>query len=159
MEQANRKLQSEYLSRTMTTDLATEFVLPDYQPEIKRLLRVRAIPLPPDQYLGGSTAEFSGTVEFQVLYAAEDSSLWCVTRREDYRLSCPFDVNDEFDLSEGFVCDVKTDVEGVSGRVLAPRSNCTPTVRFPPICPRMPKAFWTFSPPRASGWAKARPLP
>ncbi len=121
MEQANRKLQSEYLSRTMTTDLATEFVLPDYQPEIKRLLRVRAIPLPPDQYLGGSTAEFSGTVEFQVLYAAEDSSLWCVTRREDYRLSCPFDVNDEFDLSEGFVCDVKTDVEGVSGRVLAPR--------------------------------------
>ena len=121
MEPTTQKMQSEYLSRTMTTDLATEFILPDYQPEIKRLLRVRAVPLAVDQYLGGSAAEFSGAVEFQALYAAEDASLWCVTKREDYRLSCPFDANGEFDLSEGLVCDVKTDVEGISGRVLAPR--------------------------------------
>ena len=95
--------------------------MPDYQPEIKRLLRVRAIPLPVDQYLGGSAAELSGAVEFQALYAAEDGSIWCVTKREDYRLSCPFEADGNFDLSDGLVCDVKTDVEGVSGRVLAPR--------------------------------------
>ena len=113
MDQNDQKLQGELVS--------PEFILPDYQPEIKRLLRVRALPLPVDQYIGGSAAEFSGAVEFQALYAAEDGSLWCVTRREDYRLSCPFEADGGFDLSDGIVCDVKTDVEGVSGRVLAPR--------------------------------------
>lgn len=120
MEQNNRKLQGELVARGFSTDLAAEFLLPDYQPEIKRLLRVRAIPLPVDQYVGGSAAELSGAVEFQALYAAEDSSLWCVTKREDYRLSCPFEAGD-FDLSEGLVCDVKTEIGDVSGRVLAPR--------------------------------------
>ena len=98
MEQNNRNLQGELVARGFSTDLAAEFLLPDYQPEIKRLLRVRAIPLPVDQYVGGSAAELSGAVEFQALYAAEDSSLWCVTKREDYRLSCPFEAGD-FDLS------------------------------------------------------------
>lgn len=121
MEQSNQKLQAELLSRGFTTDLAAEFILPDYQPEIKRLLRVRAVPLPVDQYIGGSAAELSGAVEFQALYAAEDGSIWCVTKREDYRLSCPFEADGDFDLSDGLVCDVKTDVEGASGRVLAPR--------------------------------------
>ena len=121
MEQNQQKLQGELVSRGFSTDLAAEFILPDYQPEIKRLLRVRALPLPVEQYLGGSAAELSGAVEFQALYAAENGALWCVTRREDYRLSCPFDAAEGFDLSEGLVCDVKTDVEGVSGRVLAPR--------------------------------------
>lgn len=120
MEQNNQKLQGELVSRGFSTDLAAEFLLPDYQPEIKRLLRVRAIPLPVEEYIGGSAAELSGAVEFQALYAAEDSSLWCVTKREDYQLSCPFD-GDGFDLSDGLVCDVKTEVEGVSGRVTAPR--------------------------------------
>ncbi len=121
MEQTNQTLQAELLFRAFSTDLTAEFVLPDYQPEIKRLLRVRAVPLPVEQYLGGSAAELSGAVEFQALYAAEDGSLWCVTRREDYRLSCPFEASGDFDLSNGLVCDVKTAVDGVSGRVSAPR--------------------------------------
>ncbi len=121
MEQNNQKLQGELMSNGFTTDLAAEFVLPDYQPEIKRLLRVRAVPLPVEQYLGGSAAELSGAVEFQALYAAEDSSLWCATKREEYRLSCPFEAGADFDLSDGLVCDVKTEIEGVSGRVSAPR--------------------------------------
>ena len=119
MEQEAQKLQGELFSKTFSTDLAAEFILPDYQPEIKRLLRVRAIPLPVDQYLGASAAEFSGTVEFQALYAAEDHSLWCVTKREDYQLSCPFDGTG--DLDDVPVCDVRTETEGVSGRVTAPR--------------------------------------
>lgn len=120
MERNDRKIQGELISRGFTSELAADFLLPDYQPEIKRLLRVRAIPLPTEEYVGGAAAELSGAVEFQALYAAGDGSLWCVTKREDYRLSCPFDAAGA-DLSDGLICDVKTEVEGVSGRVTAPR--------------------------------------
>lgn len=121
MEQEGKKLQGELFSRGFSTDLAAEFVLPDYQPEIKRLLRVRALALPVDQYIGAAGAELSGAVEFQALYAAGDDSLWCVTKREDYQLSCPIEATDEFDLSDAPVCEIQTETEGVSGRVLAPR--------------------------------------
>ena len=121
MERNDKQMQSEAGLRNLGTDLTSEFVLPDYRPEIKRLLRVTAVPLPADKYIGGSSVELSGTVEFQVLYAATDGSLWCVTQREDYRLSCPMDLSPEFHTANGLVCDIQTDTENASGRVMAPR--------------------------------------
>lgn len=110
--------QTELFSRGFTTEVAAEFTLPDYQPEIKRLLRVRAIPQPVEQYVGGSAAELTGAVEFQILYAAEDGSPWCVVRREDYHLTCPLDPDG---VSGTPILDVETLVEAPSGRVSAPR--------------------------------------
>ena len=121
MERNDKHLQSETGEKNLGTDIASEFVLPDYRPEIKRLLRVKAIPLPIDKYIGGSAAELAGTVEFQVLYAATDGSLWCVTQREEYRLTCPIDLAPDFSTANGLVCDVQTETENAAGRVLAPR--------------------------------------
>ena len=91
MERDDRMMQVEVCSRDLGTDVTAEFTLPDYRPEIKRLLRVKAVPLPVDKYVGGNAVELSGAVEFQALYAAADGTLWCVTQREDYRASCPLD--------------------------------------------------------------------
>lgn len=121
MERNDRQMQSEAGERNLGTEVTSEFVLPDYRPEIKRLLRVKAVLLPIDKYIGGSAAELSGTVEFQALYAAADGSLWCVTQREDYRLSCPIDLDPDFSTSGGLVCDAKIDAENATGRVGAPR--------------------------------------
>lgn len=121
MERNDRQMQSEAGERSLGTDVTAEFTLPDYRPEIKRLLRVKAVTLPIDKYIGGNATEISGTVEFQALYAAADGSLWCVTQREDYRLSCPIDLDPDFSTAGGLVCDVKIDAENVTGRVSAPR--------------------------------------
>lgn len=121
MERDDRLMQTEACDRSFGTDVTAEFVLPDYRPEIKRLLRVKAIPLPTDKYIGGNAAELSGSVEFQALYAAADGSLWCVTQREEYRVSCPLDLSPDLLTINGLVCEVETSVENASGRVLAPR--------------------------------------
>ena len=121
MERDDRMMQVEVCSRDLGTDVTAEFTLPDYRPEIKRLLRVKAVPLPVDKYVGGNAVELSGAVEFQALYAAADGTLWCVTQREDYRASCPLDGDSDPLPAGGLTCEVRTVAENVSGRVPAPR--------------------------------------
>ena len=60
--------QNLLLDRILTQDITQELSLPDYQPEIKRLLRVNATIQPPTRYIGGGNIEFSGNVDFTVLY-------------------------------------------------------------------------------------------
>lgn len=69
-------LPTPLLDRTTTAEVASDFSLPDYLPEIKRLLRVTATVLPESRYLGASSGEFSGAVEYLVCYSGGDGGLW-----------------------------------------------------------------------------------
>ena len=59
--------------KTLSTELSGDFTLPDYQPEIKRLLRVTAEVLPPQKYVGDSEGEISGGIDYYVLYTGSDN--------------------------------------------------------------------------------------
>ena len=58
------EIQAPVGDRTVITELSEEFSLPDYQPEMKRLLRVRATVLPSDQYVGAGNVECSGRIDY-----------------------------------------------------------------------------------------------
>lgn len=73
-------LPTPLLDRTTTAEVASDFSLPDYLPEIKRLLRVTATVLPESRYLGASSGEFSGAVEYLVCYSGGDGGLWSTRR-------------------------------------------------------------------------------
>ncbi len=115
------RIQETLCDREMTVELASDLSLPDYQPEIKRLLRVRAVATPPDKYIGSGNAEFSGTVNYSILYAGNDGALYCVAHSDDYSLTCPVTVAPDIELGEGLVslCDVVP--ETAVGRVISPR--------------------------------------
>ncbi len=115
------RVQAPLTDRQILTELSCDFSLPDYQPEIKRLLRVRATATPPDKYIGAGSAEFSGHVDYSILYAGNDGALYCATHSDDYSFSCPVELTSEFELGEGLVCDVETMTETAVGRVAAPR--------------------------------------
>lgn len=125
MEFANRenalRIQVPILNKEVTTELSTDLTLPDYQPPVKRLLRVRATVSPPDRYISAGNAEFSGTVDYSVLYAGEDSAIYCANHTEEYRFGVPMEVASDIELGEGLLCDVMTCAESTSGRVTAPR--------------------------------------
>ena len=55
--------------RTVTTEVSGDFTLPDYQPELRRLLSVVPTVLPPAKYVGSGRVELNGTVDYLVLYA------------------------------------------------------------------------------------------
>ena len=115
------RIQVPILNKTVMTDLSADLTLPDYQPPIKRLLRVRATASPAERYMSAGNAEFSGAVDYSILYAGEDGAIYCANHTEEYRFQTPMEVAPDIELGEGLLCDVFTCAENASGRVTAPR--------------------------------------
>ena len=64
---------------TFTHEAGEEFSLPDYVPEIRRLLNVRAQVLPESKFLGdsgsGTDLEIGGTVTYLLVYTDDRGEL------------------------------------------------------------------------------------
>ena len=115
------RIQTTVCDRQIATEIASDFSIPDYQPEIKRILRVSATVTPADRYIGVGNAEFSGNVDYNILYVANDGALYSTVQSEAYQFSTPLELNSEIELNEGFVCDVESVSDMAVGRLLAPR--------------------------------------
>ena len=75
MNEINTTMFLPICDKTVTAEAGCEFSMPDYQPEIRRLLRVNATLLPPTSYVGAGKAEFVGAVRYDMLYSAADGGL------------------------------------------------------------------------------------
>jgi hypothetical protein len=117
----NLRLQMPLFDRTLTSEVTGDFSLPDYQPEIKRLLRVSATLQPPTHYIGGGSAEFSGVVDFCMLYAGNDNQLYCFPASSEYSFRLPLEAGAEFDMGDAPVCYAMCEAESTTGRVGGPR--------------------------------------
>lgn len=114
-------VQVSLCDRIITTDLGGDFSLPDYQPEIRRLLRIGASATPPARYAGGNGMDLAGTVDYFVLYMGNDDQVYCAPLSAEYRMQAPFDADAGENVSEPFVCVCDVCAEGAAGRVTAPR--------------------------------------
>lgn len=114
-------VQVPLCDRVVTADLSGDFSLPDYQPEIKRLLRIGVSATPPAHYEGGNGVDLAGNVDYFVLYMGNDDQVYCAPLSTEYRMQVPFDEGAEGNVSEPFVCVCSVSTEGVAGRVTAPR--------------------------------------
>ena len=110
--------------RNLTTEVAGDFTLPDYQPEIKRLLRIGVNLLPPNRLSEGGTSEITGMMDYFVLYVGQDDGVYCAPLSTEYRLS--EEINRDTAGIPGLirepmtcVCDLSYEVP--VGRVTAPR--------------------------------------
>ena len=109
--------------RSVTSEISGDFTLPDYQPEIKRLLRVSASVLPPSKYVSERGAEFAGNIDYYVLYTGSDNALYCAPLTSEYKINLPIE-SGEFDKDGfigGFVGGMSVYPDMISGRVTAPR--------------------------------------
>ncbi len=107
--------------RVINAEATGEYTMPDYQPEIRRILGVRPTVLPPAKYVSASGVELNGSVDLQVIYVGADGGIYSVPLMVEYSCSAPIERAGEFDLNEGvatFACVVP---ETVNTRVLAPR--------------------------------------
>ena len=102
----------------ITHESSEEFSLPDYVPEIRRLLNVRTQVLPESKYMsdsqGGTELEFGGTLTYLVIYTNDEGKLCSLplTSAYDARASLPTRPTTVF---------IDTTVETTSPRVTAPR--------------------------------------
>jgi len=74
---------------TVLCDVSEEFSLPEYEPEIKKILRVSARVLPAGKYVGSGRAEFAGTVAYGLIYVGAENEIACVDLSSDYEFAVP----------------------------------------------------------------------
>ncbi len=114
-----KKLQLPICDKTVLTELSEDFTLPDYQPEIRRLLRISPSISHPSNYVSRGLAEFAGSIDWQVLYVGSDGEIAEVKLGSPYEAACEFESADGLD-ADSFAANAIS-AENVVGRVTAPR--------------------------------------
>ena len=112
-------LYSSQYDLPVTGEGGGEYTMPDYYPEIRRLVSVSAKALPDSKFLSGNLLEFGGTIAFSILYIGDDGSLVCVP------YACEYSGNSQLPSEPqggGAAIHVETMAESPQCRVLAPRS-------------------------------------
>ena len=117
-------VQVPILSRALTTEVVGDYSLPDYQPEIKRLLRIGTNILPPNRFAGSDGMELRGTLDYYVLYMGHDNGVYCAPLTSEYSMQAEPDAEGrELSAAAGepmlCICDATADTP--VGRVTAPR--------------------------------------
>lgn len=107
--------------RRVRHEQTTDHTLPDYYPEIRRLLYVGATVLPPAKYVGGSRIELDGGVDYRMLYVGADGELYCAPFSGEYSVAVPPDADVDVELGEGVSVLAVAEAESLSPRVTGPR--------------------------------------
>ncbi len=118
MQENNANLLSIAQESQGVTEISEEFSLPDYVPEIRRVLTVLAQVLPESKYLqesqGGSTLDLGGSVTYSLIYTDDEGKLNAIPLNSNYETKITLQTSPQYTL-------VDTSVENVSYRVTAPR--------------------------------------
>ncbi len=120
-EEKNARVQLEFMDRTVPLEVTAEFSLPDYRSEISRLLWVRPTVMPPERFIGGGKADFSGVVRFDILYAGPDGALYSTEQENAYSLSVPLEALAPYDAAAGVELCAAPVADAVVSRVTGPR--------------------------------------
>ncbi len=114
MENQTAFYTEDLLGEEVFTECGGEFLLPDYLPEVRRILAVHARAVDEGHFLGES-AELAGKVVFRVLYT-DDAGELCATA-----LDAPYEATLPLSDSTAGVFSVSERAEGATVRLLAPR--------------------------------------
>lgn len=103
------------------SEIVSELSLPDYQPEIRRIVDARARALPSGEYVGSGSVELRGELAFNVLYVGADGALYSAVLGDVYSFGAELKFSVESagrdDLTVVHFCECG----GVSVRALGPR--------------------------------------
>ena len=125
----NRVLQKERAMQSLPVECGGEFVLPDYMPSLRKVLRIEAVVLPPSKYVGGGSVQMSGEVLHTLIYTGEDGETGATVLPSKYEFSIPTDGDAFGDVTS------TAEVEGINYRITAPRKlNIRTRLRAKPYC-------------------------
>ena len=112
------KMSIPICEKTVVTELSDDFTLPDYRPEIRRLLKISVALPAPSSYVSANSAEFSGDAVYSVLYVGGDGKLCSCELVAVYEASTELQNTENCENVSAFD---ELEAENVVGRVTAPR--------------------------------------
>lgn len=107
--------QKECGADAVYTESSCEYVLPDYQGDVKKILSAEAKVTPSGKFVGSSDVEFAGIVAYEVLYADSEGKLTNASFTSDYEVSLPISEEGYLDAA------ADTTVQNLSLRLVGPR--------------------------------------
>ncbi len=120
--------------KTVNHEITAEIILPDYQPELRKLLNVTEKIFSPAKYISASGVECNGTVDYKVIYIGSDGELYTTTASSEYEVNAPTDDVSGIDISEGMTATVCTVCDGTTSRVVSPRKVSVKSRMHSHIC-------------------------
>lgn len=109
-------IMTKPIRKTDVKEISAEYTLPDYLPDITRLLHTGARIEDPEKYCSGDTAEYEGKLCFDVIYATSDGKIKNAAFDTDYSSSVS-----GLSISDLSSVNVHTYAEGVGCRLAGPR--------------------------------------
>ena len=107
-------LMKKALSKNNRTEVSCEYTLPDYYPDIKRVLHVFPCTRNTEVYVSDDKIEYDGNVCCGVLYRGEDKTLQYAEMKTELHDS----INTE---ESGSICDISLEEESITVRAADPR--------------------------------------
>lgn len=108
-------------NRVINTDISEDFSLPDYNPEIRRVLYVKECLLPPAKFISGNKLDVNGVVDYTLVYISNEGKLCSAPLSAEYSFSLPLENASDFEMSEGVSVMVHSIAENSTVRVSSPR--------------------------------------
>ena len=99
---------------SITHEVSEEFVLPDYIPEIRKLLTCKAQILPESKYVSEKDVQSAGSVTYHLIYTDDEGNLCGTPLSSSYEVSIPI-------ANEVKSVFVDTAIESTQPRVNGPR--------------------------------------
>ena len=103
------------------TEAAEDFTLPDYQPEVRRVLGVRAEPVIDGKYLSGDEVEVDGSVIYTVCYADADGQIAEASETSAFTARVPLKSGDGDDRYSPADLALTAQTDGALCRLTGPR--------------------------------------
>jgi len=113
--------QMPVCSGTFLTEINSDFSLPDYKSEVRRLLSTEATLIPKNDFLGNDGASVEGDVIYKLIYVGTDGALYCATLTDKYKLDVPFSFGAYSVNTDDVTLLTNCECEAVNSRVLGPR--------------------------------------
>ena len=115
-EQSERLYAADHADSDIYTESIGDYILPDYQPEIRKILLVTSSLLPSGSYESGGRATFGGSVRHHILYSDGEGRLQAVELFSDYDYA--FDAGE---TAVGAALHTKENIAAVNCRLSGPR--------------------------------------
>ncbi len=82
-------MQKQLVGDFVYCEAQGDFTLPDYMPQIRKIVRIDTTVIPSGKFIASNRAEFAGIVAYNLVYSDEEGALASTSLSSDYEFSVP----------------------------------------------------------------------
>lgn len=108
-------------SRVVNCDVSEDISVSESFPEVRRIIALKENILSPAKFVGARSVDFSGSVDYTLVYIGADGRLCSLPFSADYSFSLPIEGAQSIDINEGVsvICSLASESSNV--RISTPR--------------------------------------